>query len=34
LGWGRAKANEGKKEGAGKVADTAEDVRKQADRHT
>lgn len=33
LGWGKSKAEEGKKETAGKVADTAEDVRSRAEKH-
>jgi hypothetical protein len=34
LGWGKSKAEEGKQDAAGKVAESAEDVRKRAEKHT
>lgn len=33
LGWGKSKAEETKQDVAGKVADSAEDVKKQAEKH-
>jgi hypothetical protein len=34
LGWGKSAAEKGNREAAAKVSETAEDVRKRADKHT
>lgn len=34
LGWGKSKVDQGKKEGAQKVADAAGSVKKEAEKHT
>ncbi|KAG6857764.1 hypothetical protein H0H87_004180 [Tephrocybe sp. NHM501043] len=34
LGWGKSKTDEAKQDVAGKVAESAEDVRKRAEKHT
>lgn len=34
LGWGKSKAEKGKRDAAGKAADTAEDVRQRVDKQT